>query len=143
MENSTNNNSVENSVSTKNKTFSIEISRFIIVGIGAVACDSIVYFILIQFLSHSPAKTISFLSGTIVAYIFNKYWTFEKKNRDHKEMAFFFLLYVFTLLVNVAVNKISLNVLNGYEYSVTLAFLLSTGTSTVLNFIGQKWLVFE
>ena len=120
--------------------FKKEISRFLVVGFSAVACDFLVYYLLINFLNHTPAKAISFLSGTALAYVFNKYWTFEKKEKSHKEMLRFLVLYLSTFVVNVAINQGVLNILAGYVF---FAFLCATGTSTVLNFIGQKWWVFK
>lgn len=117
-----------------------EIPRFLIAGFSAVGTDLLVYFLLLRFLTHSPAKAVSFLCGTLVAFAINKYWTFEKKERSFPEVYKFAMLYVSTLVVNVSVNKLSLFVLPGF---VVVAFLAATGTSTVLNFIGQKWWVFK
>jgi len=117
-----------------------ELGRFFIAGCSAVATDLTVYYLLLSYFSHSPAKTISFLSGTIVAYLINKYWTFEKQAKSLREALSFLGLYLFTLLVNVSVNKFSLGIFPNFTL---LAFLLATGCSTVLNFLGQKYLVFK
>ncbi len=120
-----------------------QIPRFIVTGISAVATDTIVYFILIHQFDHTFAKTISFFCGTVLAYGLNKHWTFEKKEKNNKELIGFLSLYGFTLLVNVGVNRLGLMMLDGFPMHVVIAFLLATGTSTVLNFIGQKWLIFK
>lgn len=117
-----------------------QLSRFLVVGLSAVATDFLCYFALLTFLPHAPAKGFSFIAGTVVAYFFNKYWTFEQKNYNHAEIGRFIILYVSTLALNVAVNTLSLNLLP----ELTLfAFLAATSTSTILNFIGQKWWVFK
>lgn len=131
---------INNSISSDKKEFKKEIPRFLVVGFFAVACDFLVYYALINFLSHAPAKTLSFLAGTVVAYIFNKYWTFEKKEKSYLEVVRFIFLYLSTLFVNVGINQF---VLNLYPEYVFFAFLCATGTSTILNFIGQKWWVFK
>ena len=110
-----------------------ELQRFLVAGISAVGTDLITYYILLNFLSADIAKAISFLLGTVVAFVINKYWTFEK------EMLQFGILYSITLGANVMTNKI---VLDSTEI-LFLAFLIATGVSTVLNFIGQKWWVFR
>ena len=120
--------------------FKKQLARFIVVGCAAVATDFVFYFVLLNLIPHAPAKTISFIAGTIVAYIFNKYWTFEKPDKSHTEMFQFFILYTLTLGANVGVNAITLHFFP--EYTL-LAFFCATGTSTVLNFIGQKWWVFK
>src|SRR4030042_5380997 len=85
-----------------------EIARFIVVGSCAVLTDMTVYFLLLFVLSPSPSKTISFISGTIVAFFFNKYWTFERPGKSYGEAIKFVFLYTSTLLANVGVNKLSL-----------------------------------
>jgi putative flippase GtrA len=116
-----------------------ELKRFLVAGFSAVGTDLATYYILLNFFDTDIAKAISFLLGTIVAFIINKYWTFEKPERSYKEIAQFGLLYSFTLGANVITNKIALD----YTQIVFLAFLVATGVSTVLNFVGQKWWVFR
>ncbi len=116
-----------------------EIKRFLVAGFSAVGTDLIVYYLLLKFLDHSIAKTISFIAGTIVAYFINKYWTFEKHTKSIKEVISFALLYTITLFANVGVNDLVMNKFN----FVILAFLVATVVSTILNFIGQKWWVFR
>ncbi len=129
-----------NSSSSSPNLLRTQLIRFLIVGLSAVASDFIFYFVLINFISHAPAKAISFIAGTVVAYFLNKYWTFEQKTFSHAELERFIILYLSTLAINVAVNTLSLNV---FPELTLLAFLTATGTSTILNFIGQKWWVFK
>ena len=116
-----------------------QLPRFIVVGLTAVCVDFISYTLLLDTLNYAPAKAASFIAGTIVAYTLNKYWTFEKKEHKNIELVKFLVLYGSTLFANVSVNHISLLL---FPQLVFLAFLFATGTSTVLNFIGQKWWVF-
>lgn len=116
-----------------------EMKRFLVAGISAVGTDLGTYYLLLNYLDPAIAKTISFLLGTIVAFIINKYWTFEKHERSYQEVVKFVLLYTATLFTNVATNEVVLN----QFHIVFLAFLIATGVSTVLNFIGQKWWVFK
>jgi len=116
-----------------------ELKRFLVAGISAVGTDLATYYLLLNLLDTDIAKATSFLLGTIVAFIINKYWTFEKHERSYTEIVKFGVLYSFTLGANVITNKIVLDI-----FSITLiAFLIATGVSTVLNFIGQKWWVFK
>jgi putative flippase GtrA len=116
-----------------------ELKRFLVAGISAVATDLGTYYLLLNYLDPAIAKTISFLLGTIVAYVINKYWTFEKPMHSFSEVLKFTLLYTVTLFANVMTNEL---VLNQFKV-ILLAFLVATGVSTVLNFIGQKWWVFR
>lgn len=116
-----------------------ELLRFLVAGVSAVGTDLVTYYILLNFLTPGVSKAISFLLGTIVAYIINKYWTFEKHEKSVREIAQFAVLYSCTLGINVLTNKIVLD----NTSIVFLAFLVATGVSTVLNFIGQKFWVFK
>lgn len=116
-----------------------ELKRFLVAGISAVGTDLVTYYILLNYLDTDISKGISFLLGTIVAFIINKYWTFEKKEKSYQEIMQFVILYTATLGANIVTNKFILDI-----YSITLlAFLIATGVSTVMNFIGQKWWVFR
>lgn len=117
-----------------------ELKRFIVAGLFAVGTDLISYYLLLNILMHNYAKGISFLFGTIVAYLINKFWTFQKNKKSFKELIQFGLLYFFTLIINVIVNNITLELSGNI---VLLAFIVATATSTILNFVGQKWWVFK
>ena len=70
-----------------------ELKRFLIAGSGAVLTDFVTYYLMLNFLSHNIAKTISFLLGTVVAFILNKYWTFENKKKALNKL---FIFYCYT-----------------------------------------------
>lgn len=118
----------------------IQLKRFFIAGLSAVSTDLIAYYILLLFVQHDIAKGISFVLGTVVAYIINKYWTFEKHEKSYKEMLKFAILYTITLGANVFTNKLILDLTNNFVF---LSFVFATGISTILNFSGQKWWVFK
>ena len=130
-----------------------EISRFFVSGLCAVGTDMFFYYLLSRFIGVSWAKGISFCLGTVTAYLMNKYYTFGQTQKDLKEVLRFIILYIFSLSVNVFINFISLYCLSKYSiFDVILvkenmdkliAFLLATGASTCINFIGQKFWVFK
>ncbi len=117
-----------------------QTSRFLLVGLTAVAVDWLVYSLLIHQLSYPVAKSLSFIAGSFVSYFANKFWTFEQKERNHREVGQFVSLYIFTLAMNTIVNSV---VLNFFPSLVFFAYLCATATSTILNFVGQKYWVFE
>ena len=116
-----------------------ELKYFLIAGLSAVGTDFITYYIMLNFLHHDIAKILSFILGTIVAFVINKYWTFERYKKNYKEIFQFIILYSGTLFVNVMINRSVLD----FTELVFLAFLIATGASTILNFAGQKWWVFK
>lgn len=123
-----------------------QLLRFLLVGTSTVLLDFLTYKILLYFgVQHSLAKTCSFLVGTIYAYFMNKHYTFEKGSQHKTDFLKFIVLYLVSLGLNVGVNHLVLESLSGWNSSwvVTVAFLIATGTSTVTNFIGQKFWVFK
>jgi putative flippase GtrA len=50
---------------------------------------------------------------------------------------------VCTLGANVLVNALILKLLADVEFAIQLAFLLATGASASLNFVGMKFFVFR
>jgi putative flippase GtrA len=117
-----------------------EIKRFIIAGVFAVGTDLIIYYVLLNFLPYFLAKGISFVFGSFVAFIINKFWTFKKNRKSFKEVLQFTFLYFSTLMLNIFVNNFMLNI---DDDAILLSFVLATSCSTILNFIGQKWWVFK
>lgn len=122
------------------KKIYLESSKFLVVGIMAVLTDMSVYYLIYDRLGHGGAKAFSFICGTIIAFFLNKYWTFGKKQRSGVEVLKFVTLYSSTLGANVIVNSMSLTL---FPQLIFLAFMAATGTSTVLNFAGQKLWVFK
>jgi putative flippase GtrA len=118
-----------------------ELRRFLIAGLTAVGTDFITYYIILNFLHRDIdiAKTLSFILGTVVAFVVNKYWTFERYEKSYKQIFQFTILYSTTLFVNVMANRLILD----FAELFFLAFLIATGASTILNFAGQKWWVFK
>ncbi len=117
-----------------------QLSRFLVAGLMAVGTDFVSYLILSNFLPIAVAKGSSFILGSIVAFFVNKRWTFEDSSNTGIAMVQFGILYCCTFFANVGVNHITLMWLPGMKL---IAFLAATGTSTVLNFLGMKFLVFN
>ena len=66
--------------------------RFLVSGFSAVGTDTIVYFGFFTLLGHNPAKAISFIVGSIVAFLMNKFYTFEKNSLSLIEVTKFIIL---------------------------------------------------
>lgn len=116
-----------------------EVLRFGVGGGSAVAVDFVLYILLGKYLPVSMAKAISFTAGAAVGFIINKLWTFESKRFSSREVARYCVLYACSATVNALVNK-GVLALSGIT---VLAFLVATGCSTLINFLGQKFFVFR
>lgn len=119
-----------------------ELLRFLVVGLSAVGTDFCVYFAIIKLapsFSPSIAKAISFIAGACVSFVANRGFVFRSEGRAAKQLGPFTLLYLISLGLNNAVNAIVLSLTS----LKLLAWLMATGTSTVSNFLGMKFLVFK
>ena len=121
------------------KKINKEIKRFVITGFAAVSIDLVTYYIMLNFFKYNIAKILSYILGSTVALMINKYWTFEKYKKSYKQIIQFAILYITTLAMNIIINHFTLYFLE----IVFLAFLIATLASTILNFLGQKFWAFK
>lgn len=120
-----------------------ELAVFLVVGCLTVLIDFCFYRMLISFgLNVEVAKAAGFLAGTLFAYFANRFWTFGHKSSDAGSIWRFIVLYVATLITNVLVNSLGLKVFADTVAPVQLAFLIATGLTACLNFLGMKFFVF-
>jgi putative flippase GtrA len=122
-----------------------ELAVFLVVGSLTVLIDFLTYRGLVWtgWMSVDLAKAAGFLTGTLFAYFANKVWTFGHKEHAPGSVWRFVLLYAITLGANVLVNAGCLELLSTMSIAVPVAFLIATGVSAVLNFLGMKLFVFK
>jgi putative flippase GtrA len=121
-----------------------ELTVFLGVGLTAVGIDFVSYKILVLLTgSFDISKCISFVVGAIFAYFANRAWTFGHVQRQPDSWYRFVVLYMFALAANVLVNRFALSMLADYAWRVRGAFILATGVSAAINFIGMKLFVFS
>ena len=117
-----------------------QLLRFLVGGGSAVITDFLMYQFLLRLgLNIDVSKAISFICGSIVGFIINKWWTFESKQFSKGEVLRYIILYTITATINALVNRLTLWLFHWELF----AFLCATGVSTILNFIGQKFFVFR
>ena len=122
-----------------------EFGIFLIVGSLTVLVDFAVYrgLLWLDVTSIDLAKGVSFLAGTVFAYFANRFWTFGHQSIAAGSVGRFAALYLSTLIANIAVNALALKALIDVPSSLQWAFLLATGVSAILNFLGMKFFVFH
>ena len=122
-----------------------ELAIFLVVGASTVLFDFVSYRGLIGFelLSLDMAKATGFLLGTLFAYFANRFWTFGHKPHAPGSVWRFAVLYSSTLGANVLINALVLKLFANAVAAIQLAFLLATGVSACLNFLGMKLFVFR
>lgn len=113
--------------------------KFLVGGGSAVITDALLYALLQGTLGVSAAKAVSYIAGAAVGFVINKLWTFQSKGFSSGEVVKYIILYAFSAGANTLVNRVVLDIFG----SSVFAFLCATGTSTVINFLGQKFIVFR
>lgn len=121
-----------------------EASVFLIIGTLTVGVDFSSYHLLLWLgVVYSIAKACGFIAGTIFAYFANKHWTFGHVEHAPNSIPRFAALYAITLGANVLVNQAVLGMAGHAALGVNFAFLIATGVSAMLNFLGMKFFVFK
>ena len=102
-------------------------AKFAVTGALAALIDvSLTWLLQIGFglLSADPARAVGFIVGTWAAYLLNRRWTFKAKATAVR-FAGVLATYGVTFVVNM------------------VAFAISQGTATVVNFAVQRWIIFR
>lgn len=126
-----------------NATMRREILRFLLVGSITAGIDFLTYITLLYFSGvPSASKGLAFVVGTTCAYFMNRFWTFDAAQIETRTVPRFILVYAISLFVNVGVNETVLFLGAGLPGIITGAFVIATGISATMNFIGMKFIVF-
>ncbi len=117
--------------------------RFAVIGCCCAAADLPLFLLLSgpAGLSAHLAKGIGYLVGTLVGFVGNKFWTFDSRRRGPAEAVGYLLLYAVSLGVNVACSAWVLAHFGAGRK--VLAFVVAAAVTTVLNFLGARFLVFR
>jgi putative flippase GtrA len=141
-----------------------QITKFFIIGVSAVLVDLVIYYFLSDLMSLNTdfSKACGFLVGTVYTYYLNKRWTWRHTEKSNKGMVVTFgMVYAVSFVFNILINKYGLmwlpdknvfleitidtekHTLFAFKGGKFLAFFFATVTSAVINFLGQKFLVFK
>lgn len=137
------------------KGLSVQIKRFVVVGVLNTAVDLTVLNTLI-FLSHmgrngiwfSFFKAISFLVAVLNSYIINHSWTFEGSpgKKSVAQAGQFLMVSLFGAVINVGgASYVATYIsppLDIVKYWPSIAALAGTACGLIFNFLGYKHIVF-
>lgn len=126
-----------------------QLVRFAVIGGFCALLDLGTYTLLRAIgLDYAPwdtvARAISFIVGTTTAFFLNRKFTFSAGRKSGKgQIGGFVLLYGVTFFVAVGVNALMLHLLGEFQFKPTVAWVISQGTATAINFVMLKWVVFR
>ncbi len=123
-----------------------QLARFAFVGIFNTLIDIGIYALLTRYTSLFSehllvAKTFSFIAGTICSFIFNRFWTFQKKTPFKiTELIKFYITVGMGLLINVLSMSAFLQLFNLHDL---IAVIFATIITFVWNFIASRLWVYS
>jgi putative flippase GtrA len=124
-------------------TLKTQVARFIITGGFSAIVDFGLYVALLAAGLHvNIAKTLSFVAGTVTAYLINRRWTFQAPPSKARFIAVC-VLYAITYTAQVGINYVLYLALADQPWRVPVAFVIAQGTATVINFVVQRSVIFR
>lgn len=130
------------------KIFDVATLKFIAVGVINTVVGMGAMFLLYNVFhaSYWLSNIANVVLGSIVSYFLNKYFTFKSKEKSIKEVLLFAANIAVCHFLAYGVAKPLVNVvLGGLNQTLTtnIAFLVGAGLFVVLNYFGQRFVVFK
>lgn len=123
-----------------------QLVRFVLTGgLSAIVDYGLLVLGMTFGLAHTPAKALSWVFGTLTAYLINSRWTFQSDGNKRTFTAVV-VLYLLTFGLQVGTFAVVYPFLESW-WGVTVAqlvgFVIAQGLATTVNFIVQRVLIFK
>jgi putative flippase GtrA len=120
-----------------------QIIRFLLVGGFSAVVDFGIYQALLAVDTWVHlARALSFICGTTTAFLLSRRWAFNSRGGSAPAIRFA-ILYSTTFCVNVGVNALMLQVQPEWAWEITVAWVISQGIATMINFVLLRAVVFR
>lgn len=117
-----------------------EMLRFIIVGVGVLIANFILYYVLIEIVSPFWANTLSLLCVFTVGFYICKHWIFSKHKDSYHEIWRFAVTCALAGMIDILVNQ---SILYFFPQIHLIAFFLAAAVAGVTLYFLAKFWVFK
>lgn len=141
---------------SKWKPFFFQLAKFGLIGVANTVVDLGIYNLFIYMTDVSSGylisvfKVFSVLAAILNSYVWNKFWSFEKKDVTNvgEEFTQFLMVSLVGLLMNVGITSFIVNVIGTPAGIATKTWanvggIMASALVLTWNFVGYKFLVFK
>lgn len=116
--------------------------RFCTVGVGNTLIDFSLFFVLIKIgAPYLSAQLIAYSAGILNSFIWNRFWTFQRKQKMKFGELFRFLL--INIIALIATNVLLIYLYDLFEMPLIVSKVIATGIGICITFLGSRFYVFQ
>lgn len=122
-----------------------QLAAFIAVGgVAAVVDFGLLTLLMWAGLGHTPAKALSWVAGTVTAYLLNSRFTFMAE-ANRRSFALVMVLYVTTFVVQVGLFALLFPLAEPWlaGWTPLVCYVIAQAVATTINFIVQRVAIFR
>ena len=122
--------------------------KFLLVGVVNTLVGTGLMFILYNLFSVSywVSSAANYIVGSVVSYFLNKHFTFQNKEKSWEQIFLFAANIAVCYLISYGIAKPLVGFLfseMGEKIQGNLSMLAGMGLFLILNYFGQRWIVFS
>ena len=130
------------------KFFDKTMLKFILVGVANTLVGTAVMFLFYNLLhfDYWVSSASNYVVGSILSYFLNKYFTFKQQSKSIKEIVLFIVnITLCYLIAYSAAQPLVRFIFSGIDNTLAdnLSMLAGMGFFIILNYIGQRFIVFS
>lgn len=128
----------------KNLKNSPQFFKFLIVGGVSTIINYSTFYLLFSIFNihYLYSSGTGYFTGLIVGYVLNRNWSFveHKSSKRVTEFVKYLVLYIVSLLLSLISLELLVSILG---VNALIANVVAIGISTIINFLGLKFIVFK